>query len=71
MLSILVNTTPTGEDIFDWKETNAFKVFSDILKELNRKINEVTSSYPSYANYLKSIGFEFSYSEWKTNFVTS
>ena len=65
MLSILVNTTPTGEDIFYWKETDAFKVFSDILKELNRKINDVTSSYPSYANYLKSIGFEFSYSEWK------
>ena len=71
-LSILVNTTPTGEDIFDWEETDAFKVFSDILKELNRKINEVTSSYPLYANYLKSIGFEFSYSEWEKqllNFV--
>ena len=72
MLSILVNTTPTGEDIFDWEETDAFKVFSDILKELNRKINEVTSSYPLYANYLKSIGFEFSHSEWENqllNFV--
>ena len=43
-----------------------------ILKELNRKINEVTSSYPLYANYLKSIGFEFPYSEWEKqllNFV--
>jgi len=72
VLSILVNTTPTGEDIFDWEETDAFKVFSDILKELNRKINEVTSSYPLYANYLKSIGFEFPYSEWENqllNFV--
>ena len=72
VLSILVNTTPTGEDIFDWEETDAFKVFSDILKELNRKINEVTSSYPLYANYLKSIGFEFPYSEWEKqllNFV--
>ncbi len=72
VLSILVNTTPTGEDIFDWEETDAFKVFSDILKELDRKINEVTSSYPSYADYLKLIGFEFSYSEWKKqllNFV--
>ena len=65
ILSILVNTAPAGVDIFDWEETDAFKVFLDILKELNEKINEVTSNYILYADYLKSIGFEFSYSEWK------
>ena len=68
----LVSTTHIGMNIFDWEETDAFKVFSAILRELDGKINEVASSYTLYANYLKSIGFEFSYSEWKKqllNFV--
>lgn len=71
-LSILVNTTPTGEDIVDWRGTDAFKVFTSILKELDKKISGLTSNYPVYADYLASIGFEFSYSRWKEqllNFV--
>ncbi len=71
-LSILVDTTPTGEDIVEWRGTDAFKVFTSILKELDKKISEITSNYPVYADYLASIGFEFSYSEWRKqlhNFV--
>ena len=71
-LSILADTTPTGEDIVDWEGTDAFKVFTSVLKELDRKISETALNYPVYADYLASIGFEFSYSEWKEqllNFV--
>ena len=65
LLAILVDTSPAGEDIIDWKSTDALKLFSSILKELNKKIDEVTSSYPVYNDYLTLIGFEFSYAEWK------
>ena len=65
LLAILVDTSPAGENIVDWKKTDALNVFSSILKELNKKIGEVTSSYPVYNDYLTLIGFEFSYAEWK------
>lgn len=65
LLAILVDTSPAGEDIIDWKSTDALNVFSTILNELNKKIEEDTSSYPVYNDYLTSIGFEFSYAEWK------
>jgi hypothetical protein len=65
LLAILVGTSHTGEDIIDWKRTDALKVFSSILNELNKKIGDVILSYPVYNDYLTSIGFEFSYTEWK------
>jgi len=64
-LSILVDIAPTGEDIVDWRETDIFRVFIFILKELDKKVSELTSNYPVYADYLTSIEFESSYSQWK------
>lgn len=43
----MVNTTPAGIDIFDWEKSDALKVFSTILKELNKKINKVASDIAS------------------------
>lgn len=65
LLAILVGTTRSGADIVDWEKTDSFRVFLTILKELKEKITEVTSTYPIYDDYLKAIGFEFSYHEWK------
>jgi hypothetical protein len=65
LLTILVDKSHTGEDIVNWERTDAFKVFSSILKELNRKIGAITSSCPAYNYYLTLIGFEFPYTEWK------
>lgn len=74
ILAVLVDRTPTGEYIIDWEGTDAFRVFSFILEEINKKVPEVYSKYPVYAEYLTLIGFEFSYTDWKKellNFVKS
>jgi len=63
--AILVDKTSTGKDIVDWERTDIFRVFSFMLKELDKKIDVVKSSYPIYGDYLISIGFEFPYHEWK------
>jgi len=65
VLSILVDTTPSGEDIVDWEGTDALKVFTSILKELDQKINKLSSNTPIYNDYLTLIKFEFSYSQLK------
>jgi len=65
LLAILVSTTRSGEDIVNWEKTDSFRLFLTILKELKEKITEVTATYPMYEAYLKAIGFEFSYNEWK------
>ncbi len=65
LLAILAATTRTGADIVDWEKTDAFKVFLTVLKELDKKLAEISSTCPLYKNYLNAIGFEFSFSEWK------
>ena len=66
ILAILVGKTPAEEYIVDFDRTDAFKVFSDIQKELNTKITDIRSNHPLYNDYLTSIGFEYP-AEWGKN----